>query len=88
MAGLRPTCRHSAPRFDCAANTLAKGCSVDLHPRCSAPVPPCRRCGQAVVVLMPLSDNGSDYRILVLSSFARYLAEWLVDGAEEFGVDC
>ena len=43
--------------------------------------------GQAAVVLIPLSDNGSDYRILVRSSFARYLAEWLVDGAEEFGVD-
>ncbi|HEY6575491.1 MAG TPA: sarcosine oxidase subunit gamma, partial [Mycobacterium sp.] len=41
--------------------------------------------GQAAVVLIPLSDNGTDYRILVRSSFARHLAEWLIDAAEEFG---
>ena len=42
--------------------------------------------GQANVVLIPLNDNGTDYRILVRSSFARYLAEWLVDAAAEFAV--
>ena len=40
----------------------------------------------ANVVLIPLSDNGTDYRILVRSSFARYLAEWLIDAAGEFAV--
>jgi sarcosine oxidase subunit gamma len=34
-----------------------------------------------------LSDNGTDYRILVRSSFAGYLAEWLIDAAEEFAVE-
>jgi sarcosine oxidase subunit gamma len=43
--------------------------------------------GQAGVVLIPLSDNGTDYRIIVRSSFAGYLADWLIDAAEEFGVD-
>jgi sarcosine oxidase subunit gamma len=43
--------------------------------------------GLAVVVLLPLSDNGTDYQILVRSSFAGYLAGWLLDAAEEFGVD-
>ena len=43
--------------------------------------------GLAGVVLIPLNDTGTDYRILVRSSFARYLAEWLIDAAEEFGVD-
>ncbi|KAA0099504.1 sarcosine oxidase subunit gamma [Mycolicibacterium sp. P1-18] len=71
-----------------ARDVLAKGCSVDLHPRVfGAGAAVQTMLGQAAVVLMPLSDNGTDYRILVRSSFARYLAEWLVDGAEEFGVD-
>jgi len=33
-----------------------------------------------------LDDAGTDYRILVRASFARYLADWLIDAAEEFGV--
>jgi sarcosine oxidase subunit gamma len=37
-------------------------------------------------VLIPLADNGTDYRILVRSSFARYLAEWLVDAAGEYAI--
>ena len=43
--------------------------------------------GQAGVALIPLSDNGTDYRIIVRASFAGYLADWLIDAAEEFGVD-
>jgi sarcosine oxidase, subunit gamma len=75
-------------RGEHARDVLAKGCSVDLHPTVFGPGAAVQTMlGQAAVVLMPLSDNGSDYRILVRSSFARYLAEWLVDGAEEFGVD-
>jgi len=75
-------------RGEHARHVLAKGCSVDLHPTVFGPGAAVQTMlGQAAVVLMPLSDNGSDYRILVRSSFARYLAEWLVDGAEEFGVD-
>ncbi|GAB7067184.1 sarcosine oxidase subunit gamma [Mycobacterium hodleri] len=71
-----------------ARDVLAKGCSIDLHPSVFGPGTAVQTMlGQAAVVLMPLSDNGTDYRILVRSSFARYLAEWLIDGAEEFGVD-
>jgi sarcosine oxidase subunit gamma len=71
-----------------ARDVLAKGCSIDLHPAVFGPGAAVQTMlGQAAVVLMPLSDNGTDYRILVRSSFARYLAEWLIDGAEEFGVD-
>ena len=71
-----------------ARDVLAKGCSIDLHPTVFRPGTAVQTMlGQAAVVLMPLSDNGTDYRILVRSSFARYLAEWLIDGAEEFGVD-
>jgi len=75
-------------RGEHARDVLAKGCSVDLHPSVFGPGAAVQTMlGQAAVVLMPLSVDGSDYRILVRSSFARYLAEWLVDGAEEFGVD-
>ena len=71
-----------------ARNVLAKGCSIDMHPSVFGSGAAVQTMlGQAAVVLMPLGDNGTDYRILVRSSFARYLAEWLIDGAEEFGVD-
>lgn len=71
-----------------ARDVLATGCSIDLHPRVFAQGAAVQTMlGQAAVVLIPLSDNGTDYRILVRSSFARHLAEWLIDGAEEFGID-
>lgn len=68
-----------------ARDVLATGCSIDLHPSVfgrGAAVQ--TMLGQAAVVLIALSDNGSDYRLLVRSSFAGYLAEWLIDAAEEF----
>ncbi|MGK5115037.1 MULTISPECIES: sarcosine oxidase subunit gamma [unclassified Geodermatophilus] len=64
---------------------LAKGCSVDLHPRvfgrgsCAQTA-----LGQAGVVLLALSDAGDDHVVLVRSSFAAYLADWLLDAALEF----
>jgi sarcosine oxidase subunit gamma len=68
-----------------ARDVLAKGCSLDLHPRVFG-----RRAAAqtmlalAAVVLIPLNDSGTDYRIIVRSSFAGYLADWLLDAAEEF----
>jgi sarcosine oxidase subunit gamma len=71
-----------------ARDVIAKGCSLDLHPAVFGPGAAAQTVlGQAGVVLIPLSDNGTDYRIIVRSSFARYLADWLIDAAEEFGVD-
>jgi sarcosine oxidase subunit gamma len=68
-----------------ARDVLAKGSSVDLHPSVFGPGNAAQTMlGQANVVLIPLADNGTDYRILVRSSFAGYLAEWLIDAAEEF----
>ena len=66
-------------------DVLAKGCSVDLHPRefgrgSSAQT----TLGQAGVVLLALSDDGDDFYVLVRSSFAGYLADWLLDAALEF----
>ena len=75
-------------RGEHARDVLAKGCSLDLHPTVFGPGAAAQTMlGQAAVVLIPLSDNGTDYRILVRSSFAGYLADWLIDAAEEFGVD-
>jgi sarcosine oxidase, subunit gamma len=71
-----------------ARDVIAKGCSLDSHPAVfGAGAAAQTVLGQAGVVLIPLSDIGTDYRIIVRSSFARYLADWLIDAAEEFGVD-
>lgn len=70
-------------RGDHARDVLAKGCSLDLHPSVFGPGAAAQTTlGQAVVVLIPLGDN--DYRIIVRSSFAGYLADWLIDAAKEF----
>jgi sarcosine oxidase subunit gamma len=71
-----------------ARDVVAKGCSLDLHPSVFGWGSAAQTVlAQAGVVLSPLNDNGTDYRIIVRSSFARYLADWLIDAAEEFGVD-
>jgi sarcosine oxidase, subunit gamma len=75
-------------RGEHARDVIAKGCSLDLHPAVFGPGAAAQTVlGQAGVVLIPLSDDGSDYRIIVRSSFARYLADWLIDAAKEYGVD-
>ena len=35
-------------------------------------------------MLLALSDAGDDYLVFVRSSFAGYLADWLLDAALEF----
>ncbi|WP_084965575.1 sarcosine oxidase subunit gamma [Thermoactinospora rubra] len=75
----RTTLLVAGPR---ARDVLAHGCSLDLHPREFGP----GRCAQtmlarAQVVLLPEEDG---CRVLVRSSFAGYLAEWLLDAATEY----
>ena len=66
-------------------DVLAKGCSIDLHPRVFGPGRSAQTTlGQAGVVLLALSETGEDYLVLVRSSFAGYLADWLLDAALEF----
>ena len=68
-----------------ARDVLAKGCSIDLHPRVFGRGRSAQTTlGQAGVVLLALTDIGDDYRVLVRSSFAGYLADWLLDAALEF----
>jgi sarcosine oxidase subunit gamma len=68
-----------------ARDLLAKGCSLDLHPSALTP----DRCAQvllarAPVVLLPHADGGG-VRLLVRSSFAGYVADWLLDACVEYG---
>jgi sarcosine oxidase, subunit gamma len=68
-----------------ARDVLAKGCSLDLHPRVFGRGSSAQTTlGQAGVVLLALSETGDDYLVLVRSSFAGYLADWLLDAALEF----
>ncbi|MCZ2848571.1 sarcosine oxidase subunit gamma [Modestobacter sp. VKM Ac-2978] len=66
-------------------DVLAKGCSIDLHPRVFGRGSSAQTLlGQAGVVLLALSGAGDDFVVLVRSSFAGYLADWLLDAALEF----
>jgi sarcosine oxidase subunit gamma len=66
-------------------DVLAKGCALDLHPQVFGEGTAAETMlGQAGVILLALNATGDDYRILVRSSFARYLADWLLDAAEEY----
>ncbi|MBU3865590.1 sarcosine oxidase subunit gamma [Streptomyces sp. 4503] len=67
-----------------ARQVLEKGCPLDLHPRAFGP-------GHAVSttvgpVAAPLwqVDDVPTYRLLPRSSFADYLARWLIDAMSEY----
>ena len=74
-----------------ARDTLAKGCSLDLHPRAFKP-------GQCAQTILGRSDitihqvahqdktYAAKYDIIVLRSFAEYVWTWLEDAAREYGV--
>ncbi|WP_299038601.1 sarcosine oxidase subunit gamma [uncultured Pseudokineococcus sp.] len=67
-----------------ARDVLAAGCAVDTHPAVfGAGTSAQTLLGQAGVVLLSRSDAGDDYEVLVRSSFARYLADWLLDAFVE-----
>ena len=64
---------------------LSGGCAIDLHPRVFARYAAAQTLlGQAGVVLMALDDTGTHFEVLVRSSFAGYLASWLLDAATEY----
>lgn len=74
-------------------DVLARGCSLDLDPRVS----PSGTCVQTLLalagVILVVRDDGSapegagEVRLLVRSSFARYLADWFVDACREYEGD-
>ena len=68
-----------------ARDVLAKGCSLDLHPRQFSP----GHCAQTALaragVLIHQTDDEPAYDIYVDRSFAQYLWTWLEDAAAEYG---
>ena len=67
-----------------ARTLLQKGCGIDLHPRVFGP----GNCAQTVFAKLPvIIDQPSAapvYRLFVRRSAALWLAEWLIDAAQEF----
>jgi sarcosine oxidase, subunit gamma len=71
---------------DHVRDVLATGCALDLHPRVFGTGSAAQTTlGLAGVVLLALDGTGTRYELLVRTSFARYLADWLLDAAVEFG---
>jgi len=63
-------------------DVLATGCAIDLHPRAFPPGSSAQTTlARAGVILLALGDG---YLLLVRSSFAGYLADWLLDACTEF----
>lgn len=65
-------------------DVLAKGCALDLHHSVFRSGSSAQTTlGLAGVVLLA-GDDPDEFTVLVRQSFANYLADWLVDAAEEF----
>ncbi|GGY06457.1 sarcosine oxidase subunit gamma [Streptomyces djakartensis] len=82
VSAQRTTLLVAGPR---ARDLLAHGCSLDLHPRVLGP----GRCAQTTlgrtqVVLVARDDPRAGFWVLVRSSFAGYLTDWLLDAAVEW----
>ncbi|MDT9698454.1 sarcosine oxidase subunit gamma family protein [Streptomyces sp. P17] len=82
VSAQRTTLLVTGPR---ARDLLAHGCPLDLHPRAFGP----GRCAQTTlgrtqVVLVARDEPRAGFWVLVRSSFAGYLADWLLDAATEY----
>ncbi|HEY3481256.1 MAG TPA: sarcosine oxidase subunit gamma family protein, partial [Streptomyces sp.] len=81
VSAQRTTLLVAGPR---ASDLLAHGCPLDLHPRAFGP----GHCAQttlarAQIVLVARDAPGTGFWVLVRSSFAGYLTDWLLDAAAE-----
>ncbi|NUP39255.1 MAG: sarcosine oxidase subunit gamma [Streptomyces sp.] len=82
VSAQRTTLLVTGPR---ARDLLAHGCALDLHPRTFG----AGRCAQTTlgrtqVVLVARGEPRAGFWVLVRSSFAGYLADWLLDAATEY----
>ena len=69
-----------------ARTVLAKGCTLDLHPRNFGPGQ-CARTGLGKAnILLAADDDAASWTILVARSFADYLCRWLAHTARPHGV--
>jgi sarcosine oxidase, subunit gamma len=83
VSAQRTTVLVGGPR---ARDLLSHGCRLDLHPRVFGP----GRCAQTTlartqVVLVARDEPRAGFWVLVRSSFADYLTDWLLDAAVEYG---
>jgi sarcosine oxidase, subunit gamma len=84
VSGQRTTLRL---RGSHSRDVLGKGCSIDLHPSVFGGGATAQTAlGRTGVILLAVDGSDADYRILVRSSFARYLADWLLDAAQEYSL--
>ncbi|MFJ8025820.1 sarcosine oxidase subunit gamma [Streptomyces sp. NPDC096311] len=67
-----------------ARQVLEKGCPLDLHPRSFAPGQAVSTTVGPVAVLLRQVDDAPTYQLLPRSSFADYLARWLIDAMSEY----
>jgi sarcosine oxidase subunit gamma len=68
-----------------AREVLEKGCPLDLHPRAFGPGRAVSTTVGPIAVLLWQTDDTPTYRLLPRSSFADYLARWLMDAMSEYG---
>jgi heterotetrameric sarcosine oxidase gamma subunit len=67
-----------------ARQVLEKGCPLDLHPRVFGPGRALSTTVGPVAVLLWQLDDAPTYRLFPRSSFADYLARWLIDAMSEY----
>lgn len=71
---------------DNAVELLAKGCTLDLHPKTFLP----GQCAQTGLgkagILLSKVDDTPTFDVIVRRSFAEYLAIWLQRAGSEFGI--
>lgn len=79
VSAQRATVLVAGPR---ARDLLSHGCSLDLDPRAFGP----GRCAQTTLARAQVVLVGRErgFWVLVRSSFAGYLADWLLDAAAEY----
>ncbi|MGW1892572.1 sarcosine oxidase subunit gamma [Streptomyces sp. NPDC002004] len=82
VSAQRTTLLVAGPR---ARDLLSHGCPLDLHPRVFG----AGRCaqttlGRAQIVLVSRDEPRAGFWVLVRSSFAGYLTDWLLDAATEY----
>jgi len=71
---------------DSAAAVLAKGCTLDLHPRSFA-TGQCAQTGLAKAsILISKFDDVPTFEVFVRRSFAEYLALWLQHAGAGYGI--
>ncbi|MFF0463925.1 sarcosine oxidase subunit gamma [Streptomyces mexicanus] len=82
VSAQRTTLLVGGPR---ARDLLAHGCSLDLHPRVFGPGRSAQTMlARAQVVLVARGEPRAGFWVLVRSSFAGYLTDWLLDAAVEY----